>query len=88
MTLVAQCVSVTYAPSLVTTVKKPVSLWCTILRTESLKKARLPDFYNDDETGLKGLSAVMDDHHRNMAITVEDIKQLRTIYAVHNSASH
>ena len=41
----------------------------------------LPDFYADNTTGLRGLPAIMDDFHANIA-------QLRAIYAVHDSASH
>ena len=48
----------------------------------------IPDFYADNVTGLRGLPAVMDDHHSNMAITSEDIAQFRAIYAAHDSASH
>ena len=48
----------------------------------------LPDFYNDDTTGLKDLPAVMDNEHDHPTITTEDIEQLRAIYAVHDSASH
>ena len=47
----------------------------------------LPDFYKDDQS-LKDLSAIMNDPHTNMTITVEDIEQLRAIYAVHNSSDH
>ena len=45
----------------------------------------MPDFYADNTTGLNGLPAVMDNHHNNMAITVEDIAQLDAIYRRHSS---
>ena len=48
----------------------------------------LPDFYNDDTTGLKNLPAVMDDEHDHPMITREDIAQLEAIYAVHDSTHH
>ena len=47
----------------------------------------LPDFYADN-TGLQGLPAVMDNNHVNQMITTEDIKQLRAIYAIHDSTNH
>ena len=48
----------------------------------------LPDFCADAKTGLKGLTAVVDDFHANKTIPDEDIAQLRAIYAVHDSAGH
>ena len=43
----------------------------------------LPDFYNDDISGLKGLDAVMD--RTSNVIKDDDIKQLKAIYRFHSS---
>ena len=42
----------------------------------------LTDFYVDT-TGLKGLAAVMEDPYKYQTPTLEDIEQLRAIYALH-----
>ena len=46
----------------------------------------LPDFSNDST--LKYWPAVMEDIHKNKAITTEDKAQLRAIYALHDSSDH
>ena len=46
----------------------------------------LSDFGNDPT--LKSLAAIMENFHVNKTITVEDLAQLRAIYAIHDSASH
>ncbi len=48
----------------------------------------LPDFYADMITGLQGLAAVMDDPYKNKTPTLEDIEQLRAIYALHEPTEH
>ena len=48
----------------------------------------LPDFYADTTTGLQALPAVMDDPYTNKTPTLEDIEQLRAIYALHEPTEH
>ena len=47
----------------------------------------LPDFYADT-TGLQGLPAVMDNPYTNQTPTIEDIEQLRAMYALHEPTDH
>ena len=48
----------------------------------------LPDFGADLTTGLQGLPAVMDDPRTHKTPTIEDIAQLRAIYALHEPTDH